>query len=607
MAERLVSPGVFTQEKDQSFLQDGVAQIGAAFIGPTQKGPAFRPTIVRGTADFERTFGTPTPEFYTPYAVEAYLGEASQATVVRVLGLDGYSSTVNKSLVLTLSGSNGAVPCTVGLIHPSRLGVTLASGSVNGSPTNFTLTLSGSNGARTYTSMSIDPTSTNYFVNVLGDGANSAQDGYVYAAFPAASSYVSGALLGSGSLSMASVTTELNFSGSTFGTFSNAFTPWIRSQKIGGRHYQLFQFFTLSDGTAANQDIKVSIVGIRPSAIATEYGTFSVVVRAFGDTDSKVQILEQFDNLTLDPNSVNYIGARIGTSHPIIDSNGSIYTDGDFPRNSQYIYVSMASGIETLPNVVLPYGFDALNAPLNRADVPAPTYITTRYFTPSGTTTAIANSKVYYGFDASNATNIMYAAPLPSGSSTRYGLKTDNTADAGFDLLETLAAADLVDIAATTAVALRKFTVPFQGGFDGQNPAVVRSVGGNITSTNTMGFDLSDSTKSGARAYNQAIQTLANPEAYDINLLVMPGVIYSQHTYVITQGLAMAEARGDCFFPLDADILGATVNSAINAVQGLDSSYAATYHPWIKVKDTNTGKLMWVPPSVLIPSVYALQ
>ncbi len=37
MAERLVSPGVFTNEVDQSFLAGGVAQIGAAIIGPTVK------------------------------------------------------------------------------------------------------------------------------------------------------------------------------------------------------------------------------------------------------------------------------------------------------------------------------------------------------------------------------------------------------------------------------------------------------------------------------------------------------------------------------------------------------------------------------------------
>ena len=46
MAERIVSPGVFTREKDLSFLPQGVAEIGAAIIGPTKKGPAFVPTVL---------------------------------------------------------------------------------------------------------------------------------------------------------------------------------------------------------------------------------------------------------------------------------------------------------------------------------------------------------------------------------------------------------------------------------------------------------------------------------------------------------------------------------------------------------------------------------
>ena len=44
--ERIVSPGVFTVEKDLSFLPQGIGQIGAALIGPTLKGPAFVPTVV---------------------------------------------------------------------------------------------------------------------------------------------------------------------------------------------------------------------------------------------------------------------------------------------------------------------------------------------------------------------------------------------------------------------------------------------------------------------------------------------------------------------------------------------------------------------------------
>ena len=41
MAERIVSPGVFTRERDLSFLPQGVSEIGAAIVGPTSKGPAF--------------------------------------------------------------------------------------------------------------------------------------------------------------------------------------------------------------------------------------------------------------------------------------------------------------------------------------------------------------------------------------------------------------------------------------------------------------------------------------------------------------------------------------------------------------------------------------
>jgi hypothetical protein len=44
MAEKLVSPGVFTRENDLSFLQQGVGEIGAAFIGPFKEGP-LAPTI----------------------------------------------------------------------------------------------------------------------------------------------------------------------------------------------------------------------------------------------------------------------------------------------------------------------------------------------------------------------------------------------------------------------------------------------------------------------------------------------------------------------------------------------------------------------------------
>ena len=60
MAERLISPGVFTNEVDQTFLAGGVAQIGAAIVGPTLKGPALIPTQVRNYSEFVATFGSYT-------------------------------------------------------------------------------------------------------------------------------------------------------------------------------------------------------------------------------------------------------------------------------------------------------------------------------------------------------------------------------------------------------------------------------------------------------------------------------------------------------------------------------------------------------------------
>ena len=90
MAERIVSPGVFTREKDLSFLPQGISEIGAAIIGPTEKGPAFTPTQITSFQEFEEIFGNLDPRFYTPYAAEAYLKSAGVVTIVRVLGIGGY-------------------------------------------------------------------------------------------------------------------------------------------------------------------------------------------------------------------------------------------------------------------------------------------------------------------------------------------------------------------------------------------------------------------------------------------------------------------------------------------------------------------------------------
>ena len=106
MAERVVSPGVFTNEIDQSFLPAAVSNIGAALIGVCEKGPAFIPTVVNTFTDFKLTFGGLNPDFFLPYTAKSYLKNSGTATIVRVLGSNGYTAT--NAVILKDQGAGGS-------------------------------------------------------------------------------------------------------------------------------------------------------------------------------------------------------------------------------------------------------------------------------------------------------------------------------------------------------------------------------------------------------------------------------------------------------------------------------------------------------------------
>ena len=82
MAERIVSPGVFTRERDLSFLPQAIGEIGAAIIGPTAKGPAFTPTQISNFSEFEEIFGSLDSRFYVPYTAKQYLKSAGTVTIL---------------------------------------------------------------------------------------------------------------------------------------------------------------------------------------------------------------------------------------------------------------------------------------------------------------------------------------------------------------------------------------------------------------------------------------------------------------------------------------------------------------------------------------------
>ena len=109
MAEKIVSPGVFTKEIDASFLPSAIGSIGAAVVGPTVKGPAMIPTVVSSYSEFQAVFGdtfksgSNTYQYLTSHTAQEYLRHSGKLTVVRILDGDFSGAYSN---VPTGSGNN---------------------------------------------------------------------------------------------------------------------------------------------------------------------------------------------------------------------------------------------------------------------------------------------------------------------------------------------------------------------------------------------------------------------------------------------------------------------------------------------------------------------
>lgn len=249
MAEAIISPGVFTRENDLSFIQPAPVEVGAAFVGPTVKGPANIPTSVTSFGQYRNIFGTTfthtsgsiskTQEFLTSMAVKSFFDQGGNTALI----------------VRAVSGS---------FISAEDSGVE-AQDTGSGVP---------------------------FVLETLSEGA------------------------------------IMNSTG---------------SEDVDG---------VLTNGTADNLRWEISFVD-------DEEGTFSLFVRRGDDSTRNKVILETFSNLSLDPESDNFIANRIGDIKLVPSaSEGYVAEVGDFPNKSSYIRVKEVS--TTTPNY----------APLNSGSLP---------------------------------------------------------------------------------------------------------------------------------------------------------------------------------------------------------------------------------------------
>ena len=619
MAERIVSPGVFTKEKDLSFLPQGIGEIGAALIGATVKGPAFVPTTVQSYQEFQQVFGGLTEDSYLPYTAQAYLEDAGTATIVRVLGQNGY--TLENPIALEISSSAGKMVAAV--LHPtttitSDVDVFNQTITTGVTASGFVLTVSGSTVVEASYSSSMNPTNADYLTKAFGFSPKGTEGAYVLSNFKTfqSSSFATGELV-----TVAVITgSDIAYANA----YTEASTPWITSQKVGGNTSNLFKFHTLSHGNATNYEFKIGLQDIKAAGTVpgSEYGSFTVVVRRVDqdkinnspfvgivDSDIRPNLVETFQGCNLNPDSPNYIVRVIGDKYITVDANGKLSTNGDYNNLSANIRVEAATAVNNgaVDVSLVPFGFAALQNPFGSAfTIPSPTYVANQQINSS------YNARKFYGFnyDLTTTDNLSYLTPTPSAATATAGTAFylgDYNQEAGANYpSSTSANSGSISISdTTTSINSRKFLVPFQGGFDGYKPNRVVSTGTDIIAGNTQGYDCSSNTALGTVAFRKAINSVSNPDEFDINMLVIPGLIHRLHSSVTTFAKDMCEDRQDTFFIMDAGGLDDSISTIVNTVQPFDSNYVASYHPWVKILNSDKNKPVWVPPSVVLPGVIA--
>jgi len=496
MAETLISPGVLARENDQSFIGAPPITFGAAIIGPAIQGPVGIPTAVSSFSQYEAIFGGSVESGSQYYS---YLNSAAASN---------YFQQGGESLLVTrvVSGSAGWSEASSSIENTDTTSAGTLRTDINMSSSVSANTLSGQSAG------------THALGSVTGGAGSSAAGTYTVTADGVVTSvnFTAGAGY--------AVTNALTVQGSQGGG-AGTFVITLKSSDLESK--DAFVLKTISEGAITNNyqagvdsangtldagtrnNVRWEITGAN-----TGSGQFSLSIRRGNDTATQKAVLEQYNNLSMDPTAANYVAKVIGNTYYTVEQDGVDYyvkSNGDYPNSSAYVFVG------------------AVNSP------------TPQYFDNNGKAKSAYFSSIPAigsgSFQGGNGTNI----------------NSDNS------------------------------PVKFNQ---------------NITDTNIQGLI--------AAEYTQSLNLLSNTDAYSFNVITAPGLInsLSAHSSVVSQMVALAQSRTDCIAVVDLVPYNSTVNTVVTQASAFDSSYAATYWPWLQSIDAN-AQYVWSPASVFIPGVYA--
>lgn len=153
----------------------------------------------------------------------------------------------------------------------------------------------------------------------------------------------------------------------------------------------------------------------------------------------------------------------------------------------------------------------------------------------------------------------------------------------------------------------------FSGGSDGAIASPAKFYDQIDTSSNTQGYlaaaESATLTDPAAQPYYSALSLLSNADEFDYNLMFLPGLVStnSKHKPIIQKAINIVENRGDAMVVFDLVPYGVSSNQApIGEVQTYNTSYAATYWPWVQLADPYLrNHNVWAPASVAVAGAMA--
>ena len=173
---------------------------------------------------------------------------------------------------------------------------------------------------------------------------------------------------------------------------------------------------------------------------------------------------------------------------------------------------------------------------------------------------------------------------------------------------------DYFDNNGQAKTAFSVFFSPALAGTSGSEHGAFKSATGTLFQTATaakFGSETPSGTESqginptDSDAYALAKLTLGNRDEYRFNVLLTPGIYNSLHSTQVGAFVDLAEERGDLIYLLDTVAYGGSITTAATEAAALNSSFAATYWPWVKVRSQELGRDIWSPASTVMGGVLA--